>query len=178
MPTHDSHPENTMQIEEIVVILDELARQARDDEAVFRTAAVDADELSLTAFSVACAVMSRERAEELEGISILYRNGRRPFNYYTAPLMRAWSWVKTGLKQRSDIEIVEFCKRREDSARRAYEIALQLALPANLRVALKHHLTTLRECDAGLRRLRRIIWEHANRGEPITVQVPLSGFGD
>ena len=176
--TGENNPDDTMQIEEIVVILDELARQARDDEAVFRTAAVDADELSLTAFSVTCAVLSRERAEELEGISILYRRGRKPLRYFVAPLLRAWDWVKTALKQRNDIEIVEFCKRREDSARRAYEAALQLALPANLRLALKNHLATLRECDAGLRRLRRTIWQRANLGEPVTVQVPLSGFGD
>ncbi|MEP7156673.1 MAG: PA2169 family four-helix-bundle protein [Betaproteobacteria bacterium] len=167
-----------MQIEEIAVILDSLARQARDDEAAFRTAAVDADELSLTALSVTCAVMSRERAEELEGMSILYRNGPKPLSHFFAPVTRTWNWLRATLQNRDDVDIVESCKRHEDAARKAYEEVLQLALPANLRAALKNHLSTIRECDGDLRRLRRHIWERANRGEPVTMQANISAFGD
>jgi len=167
-----------MQIEEVVVVLDELARQARDDEAVYRTAAVDADELALTALSVNRAVQCRERAEELEGIAILYRRGPRPLNYYVAPFARTMAWIATSLKRRDDREIVDTCKRHDDAARDAYEQVLSLALPVNLRLALRNHLATMREGGAGLAHLRRAIHNRVNRCEARASQHSISAFGD
>lgn len=159
-----------LETEKIVEILDELAEQARDEESVFRTAAVDADELTLTAFSVSCAVRSRERAEELEGISILYRTGHKPLRHYFAPLVRAWEWLRTCVRERDDMEIVEVCKRHESAALRAYENALHQPLPGTLRVALSNHLAMIRDGNIALRQLRRYLWLRADMGEPVTVQ--------
>ncbi len=172
--TQEAH---TMETEKIVEILDELAEQARDEESIFRTAAVDADEKSLTNFSVSCAVACRERAEELEGISILYRTGHKPLRHYFAPLARAWEWLRTCTRERNDMEIIEVCKRHEGAALRAYENALHQPLPGTLRVALGNHLAMIRNCHKGLRQLRRSLWLHAGLGEPVTMQADFHAPG-
>ena len=164
-----------MEPKEIAQILDELAEQARDEESIFRTASVDADELSLTAFSVSCAVLSRERAEELEGISLLYRADRKALHHYFSPLSRTWNWLRTCLHKRNDREIVEDCKRQEGLALHAYERALHLPLPSSLRLALNNHLAKIRHCRTGLRHLRHHLWQRANLAEPVTVQANFSG---
>lgn len=166
-----------METRKIVEVLDELAEQARDEESFFRTAAIDAAEKSLTDFSVSCAVAYRERAEELEGISILYRTGHKPLRHYLAPLGRAWEWLRSCIHERDDMEIVEVCKRHERTTLCTYEKALHLPLPGTLRAALANHLTMIRDGHKELHQLRRELWMHAGLGEPVTAHADFRSPG-
>ena len=168
---------HSMESEKIVQILDELAEQARIDEVTYRTAAVDADELALTAFSVSCAAVCGKRADELEDISILYRTERKPFRHYFGPLDRAWDWLATCWRRREDMEIVEVCKRRADDSLRAYEHAQGLPLPGNLRIALRYHMAAVKRSQAGFRRLRHQLRQLSHPGDPVTTQSDFHASG-
>jgi len=147
----------------IVQILDELAAQARHDEAAYRTAAEYANDLTLTAYSVSCAVVCCERADELEDISILYRTGRRPFRQYCLPpLARTWAWLATCWRERNDVEIVEACNRREDASFNAYRDALGTPIAGNLRMVLQYHVGAIKRRQMGFRRLRDDLLLRAN----------------
>lgn len=145
-----------MEPKTIVRVVDDLAKQARDEESVYRTAVVDADGLSLTAYSVISAESCRARAEELEGIAMLYRNGHMPLWHRFAPLARKWR--STFGHRHGDMEIVEICNSYNDAALRAYERALRLPLPGTLRTALSNQLATIRDGYRGLLRMRQHIW--------------------
>lgn len=151
----------------IVQILDELAEQARNDEAAYRTAAEYASDLTLTAYSVSCAVVCSERADELEDISILYRTGRRPLRQYCfAPLARAWAWLATCWRERNDFEIVDACKRREDASFNGYQHALGLPISGNLRMVLQYHVGAIKRRQMGFRHLRHDLSLRAHGGAP------------
>lgn len=154
-----------------VQILDKLSEQARDDEAAYITAAEYANDLTLTDYSVSCAVVCGERADELEDISILYRTGRRPFwQYCFAPLARTWAWLATSWRERNDFEIVEACKRREDATFNAYQQALVMPISGNLRMVLQYHLGAIKRRQMGIRHLRYNLWVRAHNGGPIITQ--------
>jgi uncharacterized protein (TIGR02284 family) len=155
----------------IVQILDELAKQARDDEAAYRTAAEYANDLTLTAYSVSCAVVCSERADELEDISILYRTGRKPFRqYFFTPLARTWAWLATCWRERNDFEIVEACQRREDASFDAYQHALGMRISGNLRMVLQYHMGAIGRRQMGFRHLRHNFRHLAHKGVPITTE--------
>lgn len=153
----------------IVQILDELAEQARDDEAAYRTAAEYANDLTLTAYSVSCAVVCRERADELEDISILYRTGRRPIRQFCFAQL-AWAWLATCWRERNDFEIVEACKRREDASFNAYQYALGMPISGNLRMVLQYHVGAIKRRQMGFRHLRNDLWLRARKSLPVITQ--------
>ena len=118
-----------------------------------------------------------DRADELEDISILYRTGHKPLRHYLAPFAEAWEWLSNCWRRRDDIDIVEACKRREDASFSAYESALGMSIPANLRLVLQHHFDVIKQSQAGFRRLRLYYWQLANEREPITTQAELHASG-
>ena len=174
-------PETTktesMEPEKIVQILDELAEQSRSDEATYRQAAVAADEPALIAFSLSCAAVCSERADELESISILYRAGPKHFRRYFPPLDQAWHWLATCWRRREDMEIVAVCQRRTDKSLRVHERVLGLPLPVNLRIALQNHVASVKQRQAGFRRLHHQLWQRADKGKPVATRADFHASG-
>ena len=162
-----------METDKIVQVIDELAKQARDEESIYRVAAADADGLSLTAFAVSRAGQCRARAEELEGIAPLYRNGRQLMWRHFARFARATQGLATIRHRRDDMEIVDFCALHNDAALRAYERALHLPLPANLRAALNNQLASVSDCYRGLCSLRRQLWLRAEVKNAVAIEATL-----
>ena len=167
-----------MESDKIVQALDELAAQARGEASIYGTAATNADGLSLTAFSVSCAVQCRACASELEGIAMLYRNGSKPLPHRFARVVRACESLVTSAYPRDDVEIVEICNRQNDAALRAYERALHLPLPGTLRTALNNHLITIRERYRRLLPLRRQLQQRAALVKAAATQVNAHASGD
>lgn len=162
----------SMKLATIAQILDQLAEKARDDDAAYRTAAEYANDLTLTAYSVSCAVVCSERADELEDIAILYCKGRRPFRQYCfAPVARAWAWLATCWRERNDFEIIDACKRREDASFNAYQQALRMPISGNLRMVLQYHMAAIKRRQMGFRHLHHELDGHrAHNRMPVIAQ--------
>ena len=144
-----------METRSIYEFLQALAEVARSDESIYRVAALDADGLSLIAFSISCATLCHSRAAEIDTLARLYVAAHKPSNTISLHLRRVWIWLKRLFHTRSDRRIIDDCIFHQEASRRVYPRALHLELPGILRPVLQKHMAAIDDCLTGLHHLRK-----------------------
>ncbi len=123
--------------ETILRVLNDLAEVSRDGEAGFMTCAGDATDPALKAYFEECAGRC-QRAANLLAEEVLRRGGKPDrTGSVTGAMHRAFVNIKAVVAGRNDIAVLDECERGEDFARRAYADALDVDLPADLRILVE-----------------------------------------
>jgi uncharacterized protein (TIGR02284 family) len=123
--------------EDILKVLNNLAEVSRDGEAGFRTCAADSSDPALKAYFEECAQRCTRAADQL-AIEVQSRGGKPDLNgSVTGAVHRAFVNIKAAVASRNDLAVLEECERGEDFALNAYARALDVNLPADLRIVIE-----------------------------------------
>lgn len=118
-------------------MLNSLAETSRDGEAGFRTCAADASDPALKAYFEECAQRCG-RAADVLAHEVEMRGGKADLTgSVTGAVHRAFVNIKAAVATRNDIAVLDECERGEDFALRAYASALDVDMPADLRILIE-----------------------------------------
>jgi uncharacterized protein (TIGR02284 family) len=125
------HSENES-IDNVISALNGLIETCKDGQEGFKEAAegVERSELKTTFYE-----FSQQRSEFAGVLQELVRSlGGDPENAgsFTGALHRGWIDIKSAVTGQDEEAILNECERGEDSAKAAYNTALELALPSNV----------------------------------------------
>lgn len=121
----------------VLKVLNNLAETSRDGEAGFRTCAADSTDPALKAYFEECAQRCG-RAAELLASEVESRGGKADLTgSVSGAVHRAFLNIKSVVASRNDLAVLDECERGEDFALRAYAEALDVDMPADLRIIVE-----------------------------------------
>lgn len=140
--------------EAITSTLNQLVAVSRDGEAGFRTCAADSTDPALKTYFEECAARCQRAADVLA--EEVARRGGRPERTGTVSgaVHRAWVNIKSALGGGNDVAVLEECERGEDFALRTYAKALDLDMPADLRILVESQYMGVKHNHDRIRTLR------------------------
>lgn len=143
----------TLDVRDIVLVLNELIQTNRDSEKLFAYATGDVHNIGHKA---TFARYSRQRAGFARALqSAVLRLGGDPAGNGTlmGVILQGWMDVKSAVSVREDLVILQEVERGEDLAKRHYEAALQKSLSDDVRGILERQYASVRECHDRIRLL-------------------------
>ncbi len=125
-----------MDRDDVIATLNDLIETSKDGEEGFRTCADNVKNPTLKTFFLQKAERCREGAVQLQQI-VREMGGEPERTSSTAGAMhRFWVSIRASLSGMDDHAILAECERGEDTAKSAYEKALQQDLPGDVRMAV------------------------------------------
>jgi len=121
--------ENTV----VIAMLDELIKISRDGEQGFRACAEGVDRPDLKSMFETAARHCAEAASELEAKVRGLGGEPATTGSMAGAAHRGWVNVKSAITGKDETAVLAECERGEDVAKRAYETALAMDLPADLK---------------------------------------------
>ncbi len=143
----------TLDVRDIVLVLNELIQTNRDSEKLFAYATGDVQNIGHKA---TFARYSRQRAGFARALqSAVLRLGGDPTSNGTlmGAVLQGWMDVKSAVSVREDLAILQEVERGEDLAKKHYEAALQKSLSDDVRGILERQYASVRECHDRIRLL-------------------------
>jgi uncharacterized protein (TIGR02284 family) len=159
-PTASSEKGAAQDREALLATLNELADVCRQGERGWRSAAAAIEE---PVYRTLLECYADQRAQFVVVLqTILERLGGRPsrVNPVSAVLQRGLRGVRGvfyELYEGGDARVLEACANAEDSARRAYEVALKKRLPIDLHSIVEQQYLNIKEAHARVTSLRRAL---------------------
>jgi uncharacterized protein (TIGR02284 family) len=121
----------------ILKVLNNLVEVSRDGEAGFRTCAADSADPALKAYFEECAQRC-DRAANLLADEVARRGGDPArTGSVGGAVHRAFLNIKSAIATKNDVAVLDECERGEDYALRAYATALDVDMPADLRIVVE-----------------------------------------
>ena len=140
--------------QKILKVLNGLAEVSRDGEAGFLTCAADASDPALKAYFEECAQRCG-RAADLLAVEVESRGGKADLTgSVTGAVHRAFVNIKAAVASRNDIAVLDECERGEDFALRAYASALDVDMPADLRIIVESQYMGVKQNHDRIKALR------------------------
>ncbi len=143
----------TLDVRDIVLVLNELIQTNKDSEKLFAYATGDVLNIGHKA---TFARYSRQRAGFARALqSAVLRLGGDPVGNgsVSGAVLQGWMDIKSAVSVREDLAILQEVERGEDVAKKHYEAALQRSLSDDLRALLERQLASVRECHDRIRLL-------------------------
>lgn len=143
----------TLDVRDIVLVLNDLIQTNKDSEKLFAYATGDVLNIGHKA---TFARYSRQRAGFARALqSAVLRLGGDPVGNgsVSGAVLQGWMDIKSAVSVREDLAILQEVERGEDVAKKHYEAALQRALSDDLRALLERQLASVRECHDRIRLL-------------------------
>jgi uncharacterized protein (TIGR02284 family) len=142
--------ENTV----IIATLDELIKTSRDGELGFRACAEGVDRPDLRSMFDTAARRCAEAASELE--AKVRQLGGEPANSgsVAGAAHRGWVNVKSAITGKDETAVLAECERGEDVAKRAYEAALAMDLPPDVKSMVERQYRGTKQNHDRVRDLR------------------------
>ena len=143
----------TLDVRDIVVVLNELIQTNKDSEKLFAYATGDVLNIG---YKATFARYSRQRAGFARALqSAVLRLGGDPIGNGTVmgAVLQGWMDIKSAVAVREDLAILQEVERGEDVAKKHYESALQKSLSDDVRALLERQLESVRECHDRIRLL-------------------------
>ena len=141
----------TLDVRDIVVVLNDLIQTNKDSEKLFAYATGDVLNIGHKA---TFARYSRQRAGFARALqSAVLRLGGDPVGSgsVTGAVLQGWMDIKSAVAVREDLAILQEVERGEDVAKKHYEAALQKSLSDDVRALIERQLTSVRECRDRIR---------------------------
>lgn len=139
---------------EVVSVLNDLVKNARDSERNFRIWAEQIEAANIQRLFSERARGYAHASQELEALVIQY--GGEPASGGTAEgaLRRSWVTVKGAIGLHSKLSILELCERGEDCGIARYREALEKNLPADVRSLVEQQAARAQKLHEQIRDLR------------------------
>jgi len=129
IPNTSATPDN----DQVISILNGLIETCKDGQAGFQEAATGVQQTDLKTFFEKNGLQRSKFAGELQ--TLVQSLGGDPENSgsFAGALHRGWMNIKTAVTGKDDAAILNECERGEDSAKNAYQEALEQTLPDYIR---------------------------------------------
>jgi uncharacterized protein (TIGR02284 family) len=148
--------ELTMDNQDVISTLNDLIEISRDGEQGFRTCAEGVENPNLKAIFEAAARRCAEGVAELEAQVRSLGGVPATGGSITGSMHRAWTNIKSTITGMSEHAVLAECERGEDTAKAAYEAALQKSLPANVRTLVERQYEGVKANHDRVRDLRNV----------------------
>jgi uncharacterized protein (TIGR02284 family) len=148
-------------VDDISSTLNQLIQACKDGENGFQTAAKAVSDPNLRHLFESYSQQRSEFAAEL-GVEV-QRLAQDPASrgHVAAALHRGWMELEAAVTGRDEGVIIAECERGEDLAVKAYEQALSVALPPDLKAIAERQLIKIQEAHDQLRSLERVHSRHS-----------------
>lgn len=125
-----------MDRDDVIDTCNGLIETCKDGEAGFQACADNAKNTVLKTFFLEKSARCREGATQLR--QIVREMGGSPENdsSFSGDMHRFWMNIKSSLTDMDDHAILAECEKGEDAAKKAYQEALALALPGDVRMVI------------------------------------------
>lgn len=141
---------------DVIAILNELIETSKDGEEGFRSSAENVEDARLKEFFLR---RSQEIGESVRELQAIVRSlGGIPVNATSigGNLHRRWIELKTALTNNDTLAVLNETERGEHIAVAAYESALELALPAQIRAVVLRQLEGAKRNTGMVKQLRAV----------------------
>ena len=141
---------------DVIAILNELIETSKDGEEGFRSSAENVEDARLKEFFLR---RSQEVGESVRELQAIVRSlGGIPVNATSigGTLHRRWIELKTALTNNDNLAVLNETERGEHIALAAYESALELALPAEIREVVLRQLEGAKRNTGLVKQLRAV----------------------
>jgi uncharacterized protein (TIGR02284 family) len=138
---------------QVLKALNELIQSCKDGENGFRTAA---ERVSIRDVKKLFNTYSAQRARFAADLQAeVERLGGKPTEHgsLTATLQRGWLSIKSLVAGQNGLALIAACRKEEQAAVYAFEAALQLLLPAEVRSVVQRQFDRIQEAQGRLRAL-------------------------
>lgn len=146
----------------VVSVLTDLLQNARDSEYGFRTCAEQIESANVKNLFADRARGCADAAQELESLIIQYGGEPAAGGTVAGALHRGWVQFKGAVGADSELSILEWCERSEDSGIARYRKALQADLPADVRIVIERQATGAQKNHDQIQNLRNAVREQGN----------------
>ena len=143
-----------MDNQDVIATLNNLLEISRDGEQGFRTCAEGVQSPNLKALLEAAAGRCTEGAAELEAKIRSLGGDPAQGGSVSGSMHRAWTNIKSAITGMSENAVLAECERGEDSAKAAYEEALQQNLPADVKALVERQYQGVKANHDRVRNLR------------------------
>jgi uncharacterized protein (TIGR02284 family) len=143
-----------MDNQDVIATLNDLLEISLDGEQGFRTCAEGVQSPNLKALLEAAARRCAEGAAELEAKVRSLGGEPAQGGSIGGSMHRAWTNIKSTITGMSEHAVLTECERGEDSAKAAYEAALQESLPADVRTLIERQYQGVKANHDRVRNLR------------------------
>jgi uncharacterized protein (TIGR02284 family) len=145
-----------MERDDVIAILNDLIETSLDGEEGFRTAADNVKNPILKEFFQQKAERCHDGAAQLQTLVRQMGGEAEDSSSTSGAVHRFWLSIRSAISGMDDHAMLDECERGEDVAKKAYEEALQLNLPANVRVIVDRQHSEILATHDRVRELRNM----------------------
>ena len=140
--TTDATPVNeSVDNDEIISTLNNLIETCKDGQQGFKEAAEGVERSDLKSFFSECSVQRSQFAGDLQTMVRSLGGDPEQAGSLAGSLHRGWINIKSAVTGKDDGAILNECERGEDSAKKAYENAMEQFLPDYIRDTVQNQYT-------------------------------------
>jgi uncharacterized protein (TIGR02284 family) len=145
-----------MDRDDVISTLNNLIATSKDGEEGFRTCAENVKNPTLRAFFEQKAERCRQGAVQLQQVVREMGGDPELESSFSGAMHRFWVDIRGAISGMDDHAILDECERGEDSAKRAYEVALKEDLPGDVRRIVENQYREVKTNHDRVRELRNI----------------------